>query len=193
MAQTRESAPAGTVLLVDDDPVFLSTFRREFTRREWRVATADSCATAAEVARTTRPNVVVLDLMLGDGSGIELIEALRRESPATRIVMTTGHPSFAHAVEAMKRGAHHFVPKPCTVERVLAAAAATPTFQEPEVPASASLAQSERAHIDRVIAACNGNISEAARRLGMHRRSLQRKLHKHVPAVKPGDDSANDG
>jgi two-component system response regulator RegA len=176
--------PAGTVLLVDDDPVFLSTFRREFARRDWRVATADSCATAAEVARTHRPNVVVLDLMLGDGNGIELIEALRRESPATRIVMTTGHPSFAHAVEAMKRGAHHFVPKPCTVDRVLAAAATMPSNYD-DVPASASLAQSERAHIDRVVAACKGNISEAARRLGMHRRSLQRKLHKHVPAVKP--------
>ena len=180
MAQTRESVPAGTVLLVDDDPVFLSTFRREFTRREWRVATADSCATAAEVARTTRPNVVVLDLMLGDGSGIELIEALRRESPATRIVMTTGHPTFANAVEAMRLGAHHFVPKPCTVERVLAAAATTPAATK-AVPSHASLAQSERAHIERVISACQGNISEAARRLGIHRRSLQRKLQKTPP------------
>ena len=186
MQRTRDRVPTGTVLLVDDDPVFLSTFGREFARRDWRVATAESCAAAAEVARTHRPTVVVLDLLLGDGSGIDLIEELRRESPATRIVMTTGHPSFAHAVEAMKRGAHHFVPKPCTVERVLAAAAVTPQWHR-EVPAHASLAQSERAHIDRVIASCGGNISEAARRLGMHRRSLQRKLHKHVPSVKSED------
>jgi two-component system response regulator RegA len=134
------------------------------------------------MARTHRPTVVVLDLMLGEDSGLDLIEALRRESPATRIVMTTGHPSFASAVEAMKRGAHHFVPKPCTVERVLAAAAAK-TWAD-EVPANASLAQTERAHIDRVIASCGGNISEAARRLGMHRRSLQRKLRKHIPPPK---------
>jgi two-component system response regulator RegA len=174
------------VLLVDDDPTFLSTFAREFARRDWRVATAESCAVAADAARAYRPTVVVLDLMLGDESGLDLIETLRRESPATRIVMTTAHPSFGSAVEAMKLGAHHFVPKPCTVERVLAAAAVERARHVP-VPAHASLAQSERAHIDRIVAACDGNISEAARRLGMHRRSLQRKLHKHVPAVKPRD------
>jgi two-component system response regulator RegA len=169
-------------LVVDDDPTFLSTFRRELERRDWRVATAESCAAAAEVARAQRPTVVVLDLMLGDGSGLDLIEDLRRQMPAVRIVMTTGHPTFSNAVEAMRLGAHHFVPKPCSVDRVLAAAAMLPSSMK-EVPANASLAQSERAHIDRVISECNGNISEAARRLGMHRRSLQRKLRKHVPAV----------
>ena len=183
MMDGRARSATGTVLLVDDDPTFLSTFAREFARRDWHVATADNFAAAADVARTHRPSVVVLDLMLGDGSGLDLIEALRRESPATRIVMTTGHPSFASAVEAMKLGAHHFLPKPCTVDRVLAAASA-PTWADDVTP-SASLAQSERAHIDRVVASCGGNISEAARRLGMHRRSLQRKLRKHVPAVKP--------
>ncbi len=184
MTQPSARGAAGTVLLVDDDPTFLSTLRREFTRRHWHVATADSCAAAAAVARAQRPTVILLDLMLGDGSGLDLIEMLRREWPGTRIVMTSGHPTFASAVEAMRLGAHHFVPKPCSVDRVLAAAAAAPASMD-EVPANASLAQSERAHIDRVIAACRGNISEAARRLGMHRRSLQRKLRKHVPAVKP--------
>jgi len=187
MPQSRTRVAPGTVLLVDDDPTFLSTFAREFARRDWRVATAASCAAAADVARAHRPTVVVLDLMLGDGSGLDLIEELRRESPATRIVMTTAHPSFVTAVEAMKLGAHHFVPKPCSVERVLAAASFEPPHER-QVPAHASLAQSERAHIDRVVASCHGNISEAARRLGMHRRSLQRKLHKHVPAVKPPRD-----
>jgi two-component system response regulator RegA len=170
------------VLVVDDDPVFLSTFRRELERRDFRVATAESLADAAHAARVQRPTVIVLDLMLGDESGLELIESLRREAPAVRIVMTTGHPSFGNAVEAMRLGAHNFVPKPCTVERVLAAAAAEPPAMR-AIPARASLAQSERAHIERVIAACDGNISEAARRLGMHRRSLQRKLRKHVPGV----------
>jgi two-component system, response regulator RegA len=173
----------GTVLLVDDDPIFLSTFAREFARRDWRVATADSVAAAADVARTVRPTVVVLDLMLGDGSGLDLIEALRRESPMARIVMTTAHPSFAVAVDAMKLGAHNFVPKPCTVERVLAAAA-TPTGRG-DSPPHASLAQSERAYIERVVVECGGNISEEARRLGTHRRSLQRKLRKHVPPIPP--------
>ena len=182
MADTEAASAPGTVLLVDDDPTFLSTFAREFARRSWRVATAETFAAAADMARTHRPTVVVLDLMLGDDSGLDLIEALRRESPATRIVMTTGHPSFGSAVEAMKRGAHHFVPKPCTVDRVLAAAAAKTAADD--VPPNASLAQTERAHIDRVIASCGGNISEAARRLGMHRRSLQRKLRKHIPPAK---------
>lgn len=180
MGEPRGSA--GTVLVVDDDPTFLSTFRRELERRDWRVETAESAAEATAAARTRRPTVIVLDVMLGDANGIELIESLRKEAPSVRIVMTTGHPTFTNAVEAMRLGAHHFVPKPCTVERVLAAAAMLPPGMK-DVPAHASLAQSERAHIDRVIAACRGNISEAARRLGMHRRSLQRKLRKHVPGV----------
>ena len=179
---SMERARAGTVLVVDDDLTFLSTMRRELERREWRVATAACYADAAAEARALRPTVVVLDVMLGDGCGIDLIESLRKESPATRIVMTTGHPTFATAVEAMKLGAHNFVPKPCTVERVLAAAATSPASVK-AVPSHASLAQSERTHIERVIASCQGNISEAARRLGMHRRSLQRKLRKHVPSV----------
>ena len=181
MANRGAGRAARRVLLVDDDPTFLRTFRREFVRRRWRVAIADSAATAAAVARVHRPSVILLDLMLGDASGLDLIEALKRESPATRIVMTSGHPSFDSAVEAMRRGAHHYVPKPCTVERVIAAAATVPaTARAARLPASASLAHSERAHIERVIAACDGNISEAARQLGMHRRSLQRKLRKQV-------------
>jgi two-component system, response regulator RegA len=183
MANDSGQGSAGTVLLVDDDPTFLNTFRREFARRDWNVATAESCAAAAAAAREHKPTVILLDLMLGDENGIDVIEALQREAPASRIVMTSGHPTFDSAVEAMRRGAHHFVPKPCSVERVLAAAAVTPSWAR-EVSLHASLAQSERAHIDRVVAACNGNISEAARRLGMHRRSLQRKLRKHVPPRK---------
>jgi two-component system, response regulator RegA len=182
MGHERTASAAGTVLLVDDDPIFLNTFRREFARRDWCVATAARADEAAVAAREHRPNVIVLDLMLGEDSGIDLIEALKREVPSSRIVMTSGYPTFATAVEAMRLGAHHFVPKPCSVERVLAAAASEPPRGRESAP-TASLAQSERAHIDRVIDDCDGNISEAARRLGMHRRSLQRKLRKHVPGV----------
>ncbi len=183
MGNARAACATGTVLLVDDDPIFLNTFRREFARRDWRVATADRAEDAAAAARQHRPTVIVLDLMLGDSSGIDLIETLKRELPSTRIIMTSGHPSFASAVEAMRLGAHHFVPKPCTVERVIAAAAMEPPRGR-DLPADVSLAESERAHIVRVIADCDGNISEAARRLGMHRRSLQRKLRKHMPRSK---------
>lgn len=180
MGHGRAAAAAGTVLLVDDDPVFLNTFRREFARRDWCVATAARADEAAAAARQHRPNVIVLDLILGEDSGIDLIEALKREVPSSRIVMTSGSPTFATAVEAMRLGAHHFVPKPCSVERMLAAVASEPPRRH-EPATTASLAQSERAHIARVIEASHGNISEAARRLGMHRRSLQRKLRKHVP------------
>jgi two-component system response regulator RegA len=172
--------PVGTVLLVDDDTTFLSTFAREFARRSWRVATAGDAATAVTLAREHRPTVIVLDLMLGAESGLELITALRAASPATRIVMTTGHPAVDTCAEAMRLGAHYYVPKPCSVEGVLAAAATEPAWMR-DSNGTASLAESERGHIERVIAACGGNISEAARRLGMHRRSLQRKLRKNVP------------
>jgi two-component system, response regulator RegA len=182
MARPDPQYDDSSVLLVDDDTTFLSTFAREFTRRHWRVATAASADAAADAVRKHRPKVIVLDLMLGDTSGLDLIEQLRSEAPTTRIVMTTGHPSLDSAVEAMRRGAHHYLEKPCDVERLIAAAEMEPPALTP-VPTSASLAQSERAHLNRVIAACDGNISEAARRLGMHRRSLQRKLRKFVPEL----------
>ena len=173
-------SPRQTMLLVDDDRILLNAFSRELTRRHWRVATATSGAEAIEQARRLRPAVIVLDLMLGDESGLDRIETLRRQVPGTRIVVLTGHATFGTAVEAMRLGAHHYVSKPCTAERLLAAAERPPPVTR-RSPPSASLAQLERAHINRVIAACGGNISEAARRLGMHRRSLQRKLRKLVP------------
>lgn len=175
----------GSVLLVDDDRTFLRTFAREFERRDWRVATAAAPEEAAPAARRLRPAMVVLDLMLGDASGLDLIEKLHEQAPATRIVVTTGHPSFETAVEAMRRGAHHYVAKPCNVDTLIEAASTEPDTAA-QVPAAASLAQSERAHINRMIEACQGNISEAARRLGLHRRSLQRKLRKHVPGADDG-------
>jgi two-component system response regulator RegA len=178
---TRDSGQHA-VLIVDDDQTFLATFAREFARRDWRVSTAASLEAAAVEVRREQPSVIVLDLMLGDDSGLDLIETLHAEAPETRIVMTTGHPTLATAVEAMRRGAHHYVAKPCNVERLIAAAQ-TESAATPPMSRRASLAQSERAHINRVIAACDGNISEAARRLGMHRRSLQRKLRKHVPGA----------
>src|SRR5262249_43661685 len=156
--------PVGTVLLVDDDATFLATFAREFTRRAWHVATAADAAAAVVAAREHRPSVIVLDLMLGAESGLELITALRTASPGTRVVMTTGPPTADTAGEAMRLGAHYYVEKPCSVDGVLAAAATEPAWMA-ETPADASLAESERAHIERVIAACDGNISEAARRL----------------------------
>src|SRR4051812_10223522 len=175
---------AASVLIVDDDVVLVRTWAREFERRAWRVATADSCAAAALRARNEPPDVVVLDLKLGDGSALEVIPQLRAEAPRARIVVTTGYASVNTAVLAMQLGAHHYVEKPCGVSALIAAAR-TRAEALPAVPSYASLAQSERVYIRRVIADCDGNISEAARRLGVHRRSLQRKLRKRVPEL-PG-------
>jgi two-component system response regulator RegA len=162
-----------SVLLVDDDRTFLSTFAREFTRRRWRVSTAQNSVEAAPRARADRPAVIVLDMMLGDESALELIPGLRREAPGARIVVLTGSASIATAVDAMKRGADHYLEKPATVEQIIESIDTRAT--------STSLAQSEREHIERVLHESGGNVSEAARRLRMHRRTLQRKLRKVTP------------
>jgi two-component system response regulator RegA len=174
-----------SVLIVDDDAVTVRAFGREFMRRGWRVYNADSCASAATAARRHRPGLIVLDLRLRDGSALDVLGVLRAEVPAARVVVTTGFASVGTAVSAMKLGAHHYVEKPCTVEGLIAAAETEPRAAAPPLPPShASLAQSERVYIEHMIAACSGNISEAARRLGVHRRSLQRKLRKNVPELR---------
>jgi two-component system response regulator RegA len=165
--------PLQSVLLVDDDRTFLSTFAREFARRRWRVTTAESSQEATPRARAERPAVIVLDLMLGSESALELIPGLKREAPGARIVVLTGSASIATAVDAMKLGADHYLEKPATVDQILE------SLEQPV--ASETLAQSERAHIERVLHESGGNVSEAARRLRMHRRTLQRKLRKVTP------------
>jgi two-component system response regulator RegA len=164
-----------SVLLVDDDRTFLSTFAREFTRRRWRVSTAQNSDEATPRARADRPAVIVLDMMLGSESGLELIERLRHEAPGARIVVLTGSATIATAVDAIKRGADHYLEKPATVEQIIE------SIDHRIAAESESLAQSERAHIERVLHEAGGNVSEAARRLRMHRRTLQRKLRKTTP------------
>jgi len=179
------AAEQKSVLIVDDDAVTMRTFGREFARRGWRVFNADSCATATTTARRHRPGLIVLDLQLRDGTALDVIGPLRSDVPAARVVVTTGFATVGTAVEAMRLGAQHYVEKPCSVETLIAAAAEPARALPPLLPSFASLAQSERTYIEQVIAACSGNISEAARRLGVHRRSLQRKLRKNVPEL-PG-------
>jgi len=138
------------------------------------------------MARQESPELAVVDLRMPDGSGLELLKALKEIDPATQVVMLTGYGSISTAVQAVRLGASHYVPKPADADDILAAfekaqqPAAPPTpgtidFQPP------TLARAEWEHINRVLGDCGGNISEAARRLGIHRRSLQRKLQKHPP------------
>lgn len=162
------------VLVVDDDVITRSTLRREFLRNGWLVHTAAGCAEALAVARAAAPfDLVVADLRLPDGSGLDLVEALATAAP---IVVMTSFASVPIAVEAMRLGAVNFVTKPASAEDLLAAAQPDPRAPQP------SLARREWAYIQEVLRQTGGNVSEAARRLGIPRRTLQRKLRKAPPS-----------
>jgi len=173
-----------TLLIVDDDQVLRDRLARAFRDRGFDVRTAPDYDVAIELASSDSPEMAVVDLRMPGRSGLELVRDLRNLDPATRIVVLTGYGSIATAVEAMRIGATYYVQKPADADDVLAA------FERGEAPpleAAAtdymppSLARAEWEHINRVISDCGGNISEAARRLGIHRRSLQRKLQKYPP------------
>ena len=172
-----ESLPS--VLVVDDDDVLRSQLVRAFTRRGYAVTGAASTDEAIAVASNDSPEIAVVDLRMPGRSGLELVSELLAIDATTRVVVLTGYGSIATAVEATKRGAANYIPKPADVDDILAAVAPERSAQ-PDVVAP-SLARVEWEHIQRVLADCEGNISEAARRLGIHRRSLQRKLNKYPP------------
>lgn len=170
------------LLLVEDDAIFAGTMARALRARGFVVGTATNAADAVRWAHTMHPCYAVVDLKLGEDSGLALIPALRAEVPSMRVLLLTGYASIATAVEAIKRGAHDYLAKPVDADAVVRAlidddegggdAAALPETPLP-------LRRLEWEHIQRTLRECDGNISEAARRLGMHRRSLQRKLGKH--------------
>ena len=173
-------------LLIDDDEVLLRTLARSLERREYVVRTANNSHVARTEARAFVPQRVVLDLKLGAENGLELLVELRRLLPSARIVLLTGYASITTAVEAIRRGAWNYLPKPVDLPSMMAAFEAPAPDQE-ETPAvlqeeRASLKNLEWEHIQRVLAEYAGNISAAARALGMYRRTLQRKLGKKPPA-----------
>lgn len=176
-----------TILLVDDDDVFRRQLARALTRRGWRVLDADNHASALRVAREALPERAVVDLRMPGPSGLEVLRDLLAIDPHTRVVMLTGYGSIDTAVEAIRIGAAGYVPKPADADDVLAAFERSdrePLSGAPdEGPMAPSLARAEWEHINRVLGDCSGNISEAARRLGVHRRTLQRKLQKYPPRV----------
>jgi two-component system, response regulator RegA len=178
MAET-DSAP--TLLVVEDDPHLRQRLLRAFADRGFSVHGAASVPEALRLAEDA-PEYAVVDLRIGDGSGLEVVRALVAKDPATRIVMLTGYGSIATAVEAMRLGAVHYLTKPADADEILNALRRGETSSSPAVPGETlSLARAEWEHINRVLVDVAGNISEAARRLGLHRRSLQRKLSKYPP------------
>ena len=170
-----------TLLIVDDDAPLCQRLARAMERRGFIVSTADSVADGIAKASATPPAFAVVDLRLGGGSGLDVVSALRGVRPGARIVVLTGYGNIATAVAAVKAGALDYLPKPAdadAVERALLAQEGD-TPEPPEDPMSADRVRWE--HIQRVFEQCDRNVSETARRLKMHRRTLQRILGKHAP------------
>jgi two-component system response regulator RegA len=169
---------ARSLLVVDDDEMFRTRLVRAFRERGYdAVGVADHLAALA-AARGETPELALVDLRLPGASGLDVVRDLRRLDPTTVIVMLTGYGSITTAVEAIKLGANSYLTKPADADQILAAFEKETTGESPEPSTVPSLARVEWEHIQRVLADCDGNISQAARLLGIHRRSLQRKLAK---------------
>jgi two-component system response regulator RegA len=170
----------GPLLLVDDDAVFAAVLSRALAARGFNVASANDGARALAIAREQAPAYAVLDLKLGAENGLALIPELLAARPGLRILLLTGYASIATAVEAIKRGAHDYLAKPVDADQVVQALLGDGNREVGHAPPEHAppLKRLEWEHIQRVMAESDGNVSEAARRLGLHRRTLQRKLAK---------------
>lgn len=179
LATTRQ-----TVLLVDDSAPFRERLARAFRDRGFHTCTAGNYDEGMAIASEMVPDMAVVDLRMPGPSGLNLVRDLKALHPETRILVLSGFGSIATAIDAVRLGATNFLPKPADADDILAALERGESEvselpdTEPETP---SLARAEWEHIHRVLADCGGNISECARRLGIHRRSLQRKLQKRAP------------
>ena len=169
-----------TLLLLDDDNALRTRLGRALESRGFEVTTAASVAEAREALRASVPAFAVLDMRLEDGNGLKVVEAIRDRREDSRIVMLTGYGAIATAVAAVKAGAVDYPQKPADADDVVKALLATGEAPEPpDNPMSADRVRWE--HIQRVYELCDHNVSETARRLGMHRRTLQRILAKRAP------------
>lgn len=180
-AETAGGASLGTLLLADDDTSFRQRLAVTLGRRGFDVRAAASAAECRELMRQIKPAYAVLDLRLGDGNGLDLVSELRGLHPDTRVVILTGYGNLATAVAAVKEGAIDYLAKPADPEDLITAllAAEGEKPQPPAEPMSADRVRWE--HIQRVYELCDRNVSETARRLKMHRRTLQRILAKRSP------------
>jgi two-component system response regulator RegA len=166
----------GKVLVVDDDAAVRNALTREFRHRGYDVQAASCVDEALASARVSMPDLAVVDLRLDRESGLEVLQRLRRQQPDLAVVMLTGFGTIPLAVEAVRMGATDFLTKPVAAEQILEA-----VQHKSRGGPLRSLARIEWDHIHSTLEACDGNVSEAARCLRMHRRSLQRKLRKRPP------------
>jgi len=179
---SREQVPAErTLLIVEDDKSFLQRLAKALESRGFTVTTAESVAQGLLQLEQSPPAFAVVDMRLQDGNGLEVISALKRRRPDARGIVLTGYGNIATAVNAIKLGAVDYLAKPVDADDVLAALLALDhkSVELPENPMSADRVRWE--HIQRVYEMCGRNVSETARRLSMHRRTLQRILAKRAP------------
>ena len=169
------TSDARTLLLLDDDDVFATRMARALETRGFEVSRATTAAEAIALARQESPECALVDLRLPDGHGLDVVAELHAIDATTRIVVLTGYGSIATAVESIKLGAASYLTKPADADQIVAAFDGTQPHDDAQAP---SLARVEWEHIQRILSDCSGNVSQAARVLGIHRRSLQRKLAK---------------
>lgn len=174
-----------TLLIVDDDRLFCDRLARAMENRGFQASTASTVSSGVEAVLSKPPAFAVLDLRLSDGSGLEIVSVLQKHRSDSHIVMLTGYGNIATAVAAVKAGALDYLAKPADANAVEAALLGTGEGlpPPPENPMSADRVRWE--HIQRVYEQCDRNVSETARRLNMHRRTLQRILSKRAPRESP--------
>jgi two-component system, response regulator RegA len=172
-------------LLVDDSFVLRDRLAEAFQERGFRVSVAGNCDEAVEVFRNAPTDLAVVDLRMPGRTGLTVISDLKSIKEDVQVLILSGFGSIATAIDAIRLGAVNFLPKPADADDILSAfkrggTEVSMAVSDEEIPVP-TLAQAEWEHIHRVLADCSNNISEAARRLGIHRRSLQRKLRKRAP------------
>lgn len=170
-----------TLLIVDDDRPFLTRLARAMEARGYRVATAETVADGIAAIERDAPDFAVIDMRLSDGNGLDVLAKLNEVRPEARGIILTGYGNIATAVTAVKLGAYDYLAKPADADEIDAALQASGATRPlpPENPMSADRVRWE--HIQRVYELCSRNVSETARRLAMHRRTLQRILAKRAP------------
>ncbi len=190
-AASADAAPEGrdaddatqdrSLIIIDDDHAFLSRLARAMEQRGYEVRTADTVAGGIALIEAHAPAYAVIDMRLSDGNGLDAITRLKELRPEARGIILTGYGNIATAVTAVKLGAFDYLAKPADADEIHAALIASKDerVEVPENPMSADRVRWE--HIQRIYEACNRNVSETARRLNMHRRTLQRILAKRAP------------
>lgn len=175
----NDSMDRPSLLIVDDDEIFCEVLARAMVKRGFDTACMHDIKTAIEQAEVLMPEYAIIDLKLGNESGLSLVEKIRELDPGTRIIVLTGYASIATAVEAIKLGATHYLAKPVDADDIMAAFERTSGDTEtPISPHPLSVERLEWEYIHRILMENDNNISVTAKVLNMHRRTLQRKLSK---------------